>query len=207
MSKNFILTIVCSLAFIFHSKAQSIGDFEFGGNIGANLSNVTTSEGLANSNPLFSYQIGLTGEYYFAYSWGVKMKLIYDKKGWADGFLEDENFNTMTTDFELNYLTIPVMANWHFGRTKNWYLNFGPYVGFLLSAQDSESQTDLKDYLNSTDVGLALGIGHKFEINDRTHIFVEYDGQSGLTDIFEENSGSAVRMSRSSFNVGVLVNL
>jgi opacity protein-like surface antigen len=99
------------------------------------------------------------------------------------------------------------MANWHFGSKRNWYLNFGPYVGFLVDAEDSEFELDLKDAFNSIDFGLALGIGYKFEISDRTKLYIEYDGQAGLSDIFEDNSGDAVRNNRSSLNLGVFFKL
>ena len=99
------------------------------------------------------------------------------------------------------------MANWHFGSNRDWYMNFGPYVGFLISAEDSELGLDLKDGFKSTDFGLALGIGYKFEIDDNLKLFIEYDGQSGLSDIFEENAGDSIRNARSSFNIGVLFNL
>ncbi len=55
---------------------------------------------------------------------------MYDQKGWDDGTITDVN-GTFITDYNLNYLTVPVMANWHFGRTKNWYLNFGAYTAIL----------------------------------------------------------------------------
>lgn len=50
-------------------------------------------------------------------------------------------------------------------------------------------------------------IGYKFELNDKTKLFIEYDGQSGFTDIFKINNGDAVRNGRSSLNLGVLFNL
>ena len=96
------------------------------------------------------------------------------------------------------------MANWHFGSNLNWYLNLGPYIGFLVGAEDSELGLDLKDGFNSTDFGLAFGIGYKFEIDDTIKLYFEYDGQSGLSDIFKVNTGDAIRNGRSSINVGVL---
>ena len=122
-------------------------------------------------------------------------------------FITDENFNTVTTDFKLNYVTLPIMANWHFGSNRNWYLNFGPYVGFLVNAEESELGLDLKDGFKSTDFGFAFGIGYKFEIDDNIKLYIEYDGQSGFSDIFEENSGDAIRNGRSSFNIGALFSL
>lgn len=139
---------------------------------------------------------------------GLKAKLVYDSKGWANGFIDDEeNNSSTTTNFKLNYLSIPIMANWHFGSSRNWYLNFGPYVGFLISAKDSALGMDVKEAFKSTDLGLALGIGCKFRINDNTKLFVEFDGQSGFVDIFEESHLVSVNNARSSLNFGVLFGL
>jgi hypothetical protein len=192
---------------LFNISAQDGGDFELGTNLGLNLASVSTSDGQNSANTRIAFNIGASGEYYFSDRWGLKVKLIYDGKGWADGFIEGEDFNAITTDFKLNYLSIPVMANWHFGRNRNWYLNFGPYAGLLISAKDSELGIDVKEGFKSIDFGIALGIGYKFEISNNTKLFFEFDGQSGLTDIFEENLGPSVRNGRSSLNMGLLFGL
>ena len=192
---------------ILTSNAQNSGDIELGIGLGVNLANVSTIDGLSNTSFRTSFNAGVSGEYYFSDRWGVKAKLIYDNKGWSDGFIIDENFNRATTDFKLNYITLPIMANWHFSSNRNWYLNFGPYIGFLVNVEDSELGLDLKDEFKSTDFGFAYGIGYKFKIDDNMKLYIEYDGQTGFIDIFEENSGNSVRNGRSSFNIGALFNL
>jgi opacity protein-like surface antigen len=206
MKKRLFITAL-SIFGILTSNAQDSGEFELGIGLGLNLANVSTIDGQNNTSSLTSFNAGVSGEYYFSDRWGFKAKLIYDSKGWSDGFITDENFNTITTDFKLNYVTLPVMANWHFGSNRNWYLNFGPYVGFLVNAEDSELGLDLKDGFKSTDFGFAFGIGYKFEIDDNIKLFIEYDGQSGFSDIFEENAGDAIRNGRSSLNIGALFSL
>lgn len=95
------------------------------------------------------------------------------------------------------------MANWHFGSKRNWYLNFGPYAGFLLNAKEISMNTEVKEYFNSTDFGLALGVGVKIPVSDKLKIFLEYDGQGGVSEIFKDNQGDRVTGSRGSFNVGL----
>ncbi|MDT0293105.1 porin family protein [Mesonia ostreae] len=204
MKKQLLIITTC-LFTLFSINAQDKGDFEFGGHLGLNLANVSTIYGQDNTDARVAFNIGALGEYYFSVRWGVKMKIIYDNKGWSDGFFTNEdNDVTVITDFKLNYITVPVMANWHFGSRRNWYLNFGPYAGFLINAEDSELEIDVKEAFNTTEFGLAYGIGYKFSLNEKSKLFVEYDGQSGLTDIFEENGGDSVISSRSSFNLGIL---
>lgn len=199
---NFI--VVFFVAYI--SNAQDKGDLELGINLGLNLANISTVDNQITASSRVAFNVGASGEYYFSDRWGIKTKLTYDSKGWADGFITDD-FNNIKTDFKLDYLTIPIMANWHFGRNRNWYLHFGPYVGILMNAKDSELGINVKDGFKTSDIGLDLGIGVKFELNDTTRLFIEFDGQSGFTDVFEENFGQTIRNGRSSLNFGVLFNL
>jgi opacity protein-like surface antigen len=186
---------------------QSKGDVEFGFNLGYNFSTVSNSEG-ESTDPGSGINLGASADYYFSDRWSIKGKLIYDQKGWNNGFVDyslisNDPVASYRTDFNLNYLTVPVMANWHFGSKRNWYLNFGPYAGFLLSANETARDKDVTDGFNSTDFGLALGIGVKIPVTDKLKISLEYDDQTGFSDVFKISSGSAVRNSRGSFNIGV----
>lgn len=202
MTKKLLFTALTLVGFL-SANAQEKGTVEFGAGLGVNFS--TVSNGQENAKSLTGMNLAGSGEYYFSDRWGIKAKLIYDAKGWADGFIIDtDNQTTTITDFKLNYLTIPVMANYHFGSNRNWYLHFGPYVGFLVNAKDSKLGMDLKEGFESTDFGLGLGIGYKFAVDEKLKLFIEYDGQSGFSDVFANNTGSSVLNSRSSFNVGVL---
>lgn len=202
---KFLLFISLTFLGLYTVNAQRQGDFQMGLHAGLNLANVSTADGQSNTSSRISFNVAATGEYYFSESWGIKAKLIYDNKGWSDAFIEDENFNRITTDFRLNYVTLPLLASWHFGSRKNWYLHFGPYAGFLVSATDSELNMDIKEVFSSTDFGISLGVGYKFEINRSTILFIEYDAQSGVTDVFNQNDvGQTIRNGRSSLNFGVL---
>jgi opacity protein-like surface antigen len=198
--KNCAFTIMVLLGLSTSVFAQKKGDVEFGVNIGYNNSSV--SDSYDSSDTGSGFNLGGSMDYYFSNSWSVKTKLIYDRKGWDNGFIEDE-FGSTITDFNLDYLTVPVMASWHFGNKRNWFLEFGPYVGFLLNAEETRFGTDVTDSFNETDFGLALGIGVKIPINDKLKLFFEYEGQGGLVDIFKQNDYSAVTNSRSSINVGL----
>lgn len=204
MKKMMLATLIVVFTFM-NVNAQDHGDYEMGLGLGLNFSNVSDLDSENSTDSRISFNINASTEYYFSDRWGIKAKLIYDQKGWANGFIfNTDTFDSVTTDFKVNYLTIPVMANWHFGSTRKWYLNFGPYIGLLLNAEDSELGMDLKEGFKSTDFGFAFGIGYKFPINDATKLFVEYEGQSGLSDIFEDNQGETIRNGRSSFNLGVV---
>lgn len=193
--------MIIALGLTTSISAQKKGDVEFGFNIGYNSSTVSDSQISADNGS--GMNLAGSMDYYFSNTWSIKTKLIYDQKGWDNGFIEDVNGFEYTTDFNVNYLTVPVMANWHFGNNRNWFLEFGPYVGFLLNAEDSRFGTDVTDAFNTTDFGLALGIGVKIPLNNKLKLFFEYEGQGGLNDIFNQNDYSRVTNSRSSINVGL----
>nr|WP_321222684.1 porin family protein [uncultured Psychroserpens sp.] len=207
MKKLLTIVLFASLCVINLNAQSSKGDIEFGPGLGFNYASVVVGSGAENTTDTNTgFNISATGEYFFSDRWGIKAKLIYDQKGWGNGFFEDDN-GSFTTDYNLNYLTIPVMANWHFGSTRKWYLNFGPYLGVLLNAKEDRLGIDVKEAFNTTDVGLAFGIGYKFPIGENAKLYIEYDEQYGFIDIFKDNIGNSVINSRGSFNVGVLFNL
>lgn len=199
--KKIALTLIIALGLTTSISAQKKGDLEFGFNIGYN--NSTVSDTYESSDAGAGLNIGGSMDYYFSNSWSIKTKLIYDQKGWDNGYIQDNGGFAFVTDYNLNYLTVPVMANWHFGSNKNWFLEFGPYVGFLLNAEETRFGTDVTDFFNTTDFGLALGIGVKIPLNDKLKLFFEYEGQGGVNDILQQNDYSAVTNSRSSINVGL----
>ncbi len=205
MKNKVWLSFALTVGVVLFSNAQDKGDIELGGQVGLNVSNVTSSDESTDSK--VSFNVGAFADFYINDRWSIKPKVIYDRKGWSNDYLyiptDDGYYDYYKTDVKLNYVTIPVTANYHFGGTRRWYFNFGAYVGFLVSAEDSEFGIDLKDGFNSTDFGLAYGIGHKFPIGENVKLFIEYEGQAGLTNIFEESS-TTVRNGRSALNAGLV---
>lgn len=191
------LTLVLGLSTI--TLAQTNGGTEFNITVGYNYATVTTSN--LNADYRSGFNAGVGAEQYFSDSWGLKAKVLYDQKGWANGYYST-NTSNITTDYHLDYVTVPVMADWHFGRTKNWYLNFGPYIGFLLSAKTAANNQDVKSYFNGTDAGLDIGIGVKFTVSENTKFFIEINGQGGVANINKDSSGSTFRNSVSAINIG-----
>lgn len=194
--------VIIAAAFGLSMNAQDKGNFEFGLGGGLNRSSVSSSSGSADIST--SFNIHGSAEYYFSESWGIKAKLFYDRKGWDNGFIMDaDTMEEYATDYNFDYLTIPVMANWHFGNTDNWYINFGPYAGFLLSAKETRFDTDLSDDFNGSDFGLAFGIGVKIPVSEFIRIYIDYDGQIGFSDVFDGQAEEHIGTTRDSFNVGI----
>ena len=204
--KKILLTLLISFGIYTSTFAQQFWSesnkkLEFGVDVGYNTSYLNGNVALTTAYSS-GFNAGVFGEYYFSDSWGIKAKASYDQKGWANGTFTDASGNeTDGVTYHLNYITIPIMANWHFGGDKNWYLNFGPYAGILMSANASIPTPDLKSSFNSTDFGLSYGVGVKFPIGDMK-LFIEAGGQAGLDNIFKESDGTYLN-ARGSLNIGV----
>jgi opacity protein-like surface antigen len=195
MRKLFIGMIVwagCTVS----AHAQSKKDVEFGFNVGYNVAAISTDDGDTDSRSTFN--AGFAADYFFSTSWSIKGKLIYDRKGY-----DNEIINGVRTDIKLDYLTVPVMASWHFGPNKIFYAGIGPYVGFLLSAKDTSFDADLKDGVNATDVGIAYGFGVKIPVSNKLRLSLELEEADGFTNVVKDNGGFDNWNRRGSVNIGV----
>ncbi|WP_461453565.1 porin family protein [Mucilaginibacter sp.] len=203
--KKIFTTLAIILGCYSLTFAQQKGSVEFGANVGYNNSYVNETYSGNSSDFISGVNAGLFVDSYFSNAWSLKVEVNYDQKGWGNGFYTDQNGTTYDgVNFKLNYITVPVLASWHFGYTNNWYVHFGPYVGFLMSAKETTDNIDVKQVFNTVDGGLDLGIGVKIPISNRAKIFFEYDGQAGVVNIFKNSDDySNVENLRSSINAGI----
>lgn len=185
------------------SYGQVKGELEVGIGIGSNGGNVNYSENFNDADTNSSLSIIGSADYNFANRWSVKTKLIYDTKGWDGGTLYFRGGQLRNANVDLHYLTVPLMLNWHFGGKRNWYLNFGTYWGFLLAAGEETSNADVKEAFRSTDFGITFGIGAKIPVTKYLKIYIEYDCQGGLNNIYKDSTIPDVTNIRNALNVGV----
>jgi len=204
--KKLITTLFAMAGIYTVSFAQQSKGVEIGIGVGYNGASVSTTDNQTTKSKS-GVNVALSLDAYFSSSWSLKIKPAYDQKGWADGFLtvQDGGFSTTykPVDYKLNYITVPVMANWHFGSAKNWYLNLGPYVGFLTSANVTNYPTSVKEIFNDVDGGVAYGIGVKIPLAEKAKFFIEFDGQNGVADLFATGaSTNTIRSVRGAVNIG-----
>ena len=143
-----------------------------------------------NNSSISTVSFGVGSDYFFNARWSLRSGLQFQTMG------------SKVTSFyqeKLNYLSLPVNANWHFGSTRKWNLNFGPSFSFLLSAK--ADGVDIKDQANTFQLGLAYGIGYKIEINESFSLLIDLQGVTGLTDVPKE-SPYTIKNAYSSINFG-----
>ena len=166
--------ILCIALFsVMSVQAQEKGDVELGFVWGVNISNLSGLDKFYIINNSFSLEksqkhyirsirgndFGLSVDYYFLNQLSLRINLLYDNKGakfeekaFFPSFYEDITLKVNSTSIhQLNYFSIPVVMNWHLGFSegkKNFNLNFGPYIAFLLGGlkYDFDYYYKFKDY-------------------------------------------------------------
>lgn len=174
----------------FFAQSRETGTIEFIPFIGYSSSNLA-GDYTEDFDARSAFNFGAIGDYYFSDRWSIRSGLTYNSMG----------ASFLGADFKLDYLNIPVNANWHFGGTRKWNLNFGLTPGFLMNAEVEGE--DVKDYVESFHLALSFGIGYKIEISDAFSILVDYQNLAGMTNINSESSDTNLNYG-SSFNAGAV---
>ena len=179
-----LLLSIALVSFCFSANAQ----VKFGAKAGLNLASMT-GDSSADLDARTSLHLGFTAEIEISDSFSLQPELIYSGQGYtADYQFEDEgdNINAEVTG-KVNYLNLPVMAKFYVA--ESFSLEFGPQIGFLMSAEETDSDPiygsdtyDFKDELKSTDFSLNFGAGYKLESG--LNFGLRYN--MGLTDIPDE---------------------
>lgn len=203
--KKILFTTVAIMA-LGLMNAQEV---KYGAKVGLNLSNVTGDiEDTKNKTGLL---IGGYAEIKVTDKFSVQPEISYSAQGTKAEDSYSDMYGSITIDLtqKLNYLNVPVMAKYYVD--KKFYLEAGPQIGFLLSAEQKavakgiyygesvyETETvDNKSSLNSTDFGINIGLG--FNFTDKIGANLRYT--SGLSDIDKEDNNSEIYNS----NIGISI--
>ena len=193
--KKLVLSVVALFTMsIASAQLREKGAIEITPQIGYSSANYAGEDVGSLNDPISGVTFGVAGDYFFNDRWSIHSGLLFQTMGTKVGNLKEE----------LKYLTLPINANWHFGGTRKWYLNFGPSVGFLMSAKSVG--VDVKDEINSPQLGLNYGIGYKIAVSEKFSISIDYQGMYGLNQVPKDSDVSFVN-SFGAFNVGGVIKL
>lgn len=154
--------IIYSLSFILILvSTASAQKFRAGVHTGVDVSTLRLSG--ATGGPL-KKKIDLTGGLSFealvSSTFSAQLEVNYSQQG--TGIIDAEGSTAGT--YNLNYITIPVLAKLHANKNLSFY--GGPQIGLLTSAKvkSSTAETqDVKDQLESTDFYAVLGTQYRFD--------------------------------------------
>jgi Outer membrane protein beta-barrel domain len=221
----FVLVCLTSLSFSQSSSLKGGTDFSVGILGGLNIPRLSGGNGnelsrdyTSRSGPAFGLSASLGLGPHFA----LTADLLYSSEGGKrDGVqaIDASSINPLVpagtyfyANFKnqsiLNYAEIPVMVKYiiPFNKSQKVYLDFGPYVGFLLNAKQKTSgssiiyqdraqtmpvvesaqsfnvSTDITSDINTVNFGVTGGVGFEQMFNSN-EVFLDVRGAYGLTVI------------------------
>ena len=132
---------------------------------------------------------------------GIKALVQYDQNGYRLGELTftDSNGFPLTTGnvtIKINYLNFPIVGEFRFGNKIKYYINAGPYIGFVLSSNivikirstNTTPEDISKEKTNSyksTNMGASFGAGTQIPISKKIQLHVAVKNNIGLSNIIK----------------------
>ncbi|MFV8379476.1 porin family protein [Flavobacterium sp. LB3R33] len=95
-----------------------------------------------NSKSLVGFHVGFFWEFMISNTFAIQPEVLYSAQG------TELEFERISGDLKLDYITIPVMAKYYVADT--FSMEFGPQIGLLVfvKSKSSGESEDVKDSLN-----------------------------------------------------------
>ncbi len=186
----------------------------FGAKAGANMANIEGDDW--DTDGRTALFLGAYARIGISESLSFQPELLYSAKGFKNS--ESESGDGYSYSYEsvgkLNYLDIPLMLN--VGLTEAFYLQAGPQLSLLLSAEDEWEWTetedgesdsgsgtdDMKESLKGMDFGIGVGAAYDFDFG--LGVFARYNlGLSNISDVESEEGESDISMKNKVFQIGL----
>lgn len=159
-----------------------------------------------SENPAFAFLGGINFEYQIKERLSLKLELNYERKSQKtkteiemiyDGSYDPDDLLSDVDEYKAkknnDYLVLPIMLKYNFGNKDSFFVNGGPFIGYLLKSNLEESlnqdgsvkesqTTETTDSNNKTDFGLSIGLGKTITINEKNSIFIEIRENLGLAN-------------------------
>ena len=157
MKSSFPAKVVIALFVLFFvSKASyaQLSRFHWGITAGANMFKVTGRSFDEKSKPGFS--AGFYGEYRLAVKWYIQPELLWNQvKGTTTSDFNQIYPGSLSSDFYLNYVTLPVMIA--FKPVPELSLLLGGQYGYLVNQTTGLSPTIQEKVFSKSDAGIIFG--------------------------------------------------
>lgn len=163
------LSLLCIVAFSSHAQQLTPGIKG-----GLNIADVT---GINGDNRL-SGHVGLFLHSRINPKWSIQPEILYSGQGQQYVVINHEY------TLALSYIQVPVMFQYH--PVKQFYVEFGPQLGFLLSAnvKDDNDKVEVDENYKKVDFALCFGAG--FQVTRMLGFYARYN--AGLSDITKNDN-------------------
>lgn len=172
---------------------------------------------------MLGFNVGGHVKFNTSQRFGIKAILRYEQQGWAYRSLTFED-NTGTTIgkgdvlFKLNYLNLPVLAEYSFGNKVKFTLGGGLFFGFLLNNQIITKINEpvapnpvtitknRSDYRKTTNFGLSFSAGVQIPVSHTIQLSFNLHENYGLQNINKSQglSNSTLKTNSLGINGGVV---
>ena len=226
--KKIFLIFTLSLSLFTFSQNSKI---KFGFQTGLNYSNFrgynipASFNQVYSENPAFAYLGGFNFEYQIKEKLSLKLELNYERKSQKgdnnieirQSFDEPSQAYNFTTKRNYDYLVLPILLKYSFTNKNSFYLNGGPFIGYLLKSKFTNNlnvtgfnSSDLETTKDNkkTDFGLSFGLGKNFEVSNNKTINLEMRENLGLinTSKIDVWNGGTVKTNSINLIVGFSFN-
>ena len=190
--KNLILIVLLFCSSLLFGQTNKIN---IGFELGTSLNSLYGNDVLDDNEISFGFSGGLTFQYNFTGLVSLRTNISFERKGFATKIqLTDELGNSIgevTSQSNFDYLTIPLLARFTFGKKIHFFVNAGPYLGYLLKEKDiteafgeyQKLESVNTDRFERLDFGITTGLGVIFSIQDKLLLTVEIRNNLGLVNI------------------------
>jgi hypothetical protein len=187
---NFIL-----LAAICGSTLATLGQnkIEIGAEGGPSLAFLRGNELIKKyHSSIIGFSGGVTFQYNLDKTISLRTNLSYERKGCAIKDLPMMFSSNKTFHYRLNYITMPILVRASFGKKTHFFVNAGPYFGYLAQtiieiSNDIGEKEKLVDtdnpYLKKWDFGISAGLGVAIPLGEKIALSFEIRNNLGLYDI------------------------
>jgi hypothetical protein len=140
------------------------------------------------------FSAGITTQFRLTQKFAVQTSLGIERKGaLSKGFVSDTlgmTIGEFSCQNQFDYLVLPVLLRYHFGKQNLFFVNAGPYLGYLLRQNNkvkselfpNYSYSDIA-YFKQLDAGVTAGFGMNIPLNEVLVLSVECRDNLGVSNI------------------------
>jgi hypothetical protein len=144
--------------------------------------------------PTIGFSAGVTFQYNFKKLISLRTDIAFERKGsvW-EGETTDENGNSLgeiTTHSNFDYLTLPLLIRLSLGKKIIYFINTGPYFGFLIKQTSVTRGDEIRTLTNDNtsdfnrfDIGISVGLGLSIPISKQFLVSFEIRDDLGLYNV------------------------
>lgn len=197
-----ITFLFLTIALITFKTSAQDSKIKFGVQAGLNYSSFRGYDSYTDDNPGFAYLFGVSFQYQIKENLSIKADLNYERKTQkSKNVIELESYDPQnpfmpgiyhfTNTAFRNYIVLPIMVKYNFSNNKSFYVNGGPFLGYLLKSGatttlniEGLNNDDIDDtkFKKSLDYGLSAGIGKEFKLKGDHDIYIEIRENLGLAN-------------------------